>query len=222
MARTVCEVLDSVLAPHVSRRVYERALEIACRTTVPEEAERTRDFAEGPLLEAVKAIAGLEAAEAVMEGLDPILVMAGSQVREKDEGDPRLVSTQPPPMKRPEPTPVLMATVDRTGIEAIGRKLVGRAVVRQVADVFDLVNAVDARSGEPLVLVIDCCVPAIDPSTVATMLPVLPEGMRVVLWGASERMREELEPLTDAASDWISCAPNADHDDLATLLLSLT
>lgn len=233
MARTVREVLGSVFAPQLRDRIFDEALRRSSQITVPEEAERARDFVEGPLCEAVQELAGYEAAEAVVEGLDPILQMAGSHVRVRDRADDTQVterdrkSTVPvpapddEPFGRAAPRPrVLMATLDRTGIEGVARFLVSVAEVRQVADVFDLVAGMDERGVTPL-LVIDCCLPAVDPTTVATMLPVLPPRARVILWGATERMRAELELLSPAVERWIACAPDATHEDLATLLKSL-
>lgn len=239
MARTVREVLGSVFAPDVRDRLFDAALERGRESTVPEEAERARDFVEGPLRAAVFEHAGPEAAEAVMEGLDPILEMAGSHVRMKDtrradetQIERRGPSTVPAPAPEDElpgeasqvtaaARPVMMATLDRTGVDGVARCLVGRAEVRQVSDVFDLVSAMDAHSSRAPLLVIDCCLPAVDPATVATMLPVVPRGSRVILWGATERMRADLEMIAPSASDWIACAADATHEDLASLLASL-
>lgn len=240
MARTVREVLGSVLAPDLRDRVLEDALERGRESTVPEEAERARDFVEGPLRAIVFEQVGLEAADAVMEGLDPILEMAGSHVRMKDarRADDTQVEPRRAPSTIPAPPaedeipgedshvtatvrPVMMATLDRTGVDGVARCLVGRAEVRQVSDVFDLVSAMDANAVRAPLLVIDCCLPAVDPATVATMLPVVPRGSRVILWGATERMRADLEMVAPGAAEWIACAADATHEDLASLLASL-
>lgn len=239
MARTVREVLGSVFAPDLRDRILEDALDRGRESTVPEEAARARDFVEGPLRATIFEHGGIEAADAVMEGLDPILEMAGSHVRMKDtrrvdetQVEPRRApSTIPAPAADDEipgedshvtaaQRPVMMATLDRTGVDGVARCLVGRAEVRQVGDVFDLVSAMDVHSSRAPLLVIDCCLPAVDPATVATMLPVVPRGSRVILWGATERMRADLELVAPAAAEWIACAADATHEDLASLLAS--
>lgn len=233
MARTVREVLGTVFAPDVRDRVFEEALDRGQASTVPEEAERARDFVEGPLREVLLDYSGQVEADAVQDGLDPILEMAGSHVRARrrdDEDDTNVTthrsdrSTIPGPPPDPADvaaaglSPVLMATLDRTGVDGVARCLVGRAHVRQINDVFELMASLDEHASAGPTLVIDCCLPAVDPTTVATMLPVVPPGTHVILWGATERMRADLETLVPAARAWIVCPADATHEDLSKLL----
>jgi len=225
MARTVREVLGSVFAPQLRDHVFFDALRRASLSTVPEEAERARDFVEGPLRTAVLDLAGHDAAAAVLEGLEPMLEMAGSHVRARGDTtdvNAQALSTLPPAASHGAVPVVLLATLDRSGVRGIARSLLDVGEVRQIGDVFELVSAMDAsRSGPPPILVIDCCLPAVDPHTVATMLPVLPEGAHVFLWGASEQLRTDIEAIQPAAASWLSCGAAATHEDLAGLVRAL-
>lgn len=217
MTQTVREVLGSVFAPEVRERIFSEALRRSKAPCVPEEAERARDFVEGPLRSTIEELSGLESAAAVLEGLEPILQMAGSHVRERGDNTEvrHTKSTLPCPEPDHKPT-VMMATLDRSGVGHVARALVGSCEVHQVSDVFDLMSGLE-RMGARLVI-IDCCLPAVDPTTVATMAHLIPAETRVVLWGATERLRADLEALAPAAKRWITCAAGATHDDLAATI----
>lgn len=240
MDRTVREVLGSLLAPELVDRVMDDALDIGGEAGVPEEADRARFFVEGPLRLAVEQVVGEEMAQVVLENLDPILEMAGSHVRSKAspyESLPAadevlegpyvaaersgLRESMTPAAQQPQVVLVLAATLDRSGADGIARALFGQAEVRQVTDVFDLVSAFEAQAHNGPLLVIDCCLPAVEPTTVAAMLPVLPEHSRVVLWGATSAMRAEVEAVSAQAGGWLSCPAESTHDDVAALLIDV-
>ena len=269
-------VLLTVMSADRCDEVLQTALGIACERFVPEEAERARDFVERAVRVAVSGIVDDASADAVLDGMDPILQMAGSHVRptnssarnpeladllhrpstaptpvalvrpaggDFDQGlgalegndvgawsSALLPSTVPPPSAsltaRPpvddsEPVMVLVATLDQTGTQGIARKLYGRGVVRQVTDIFELISALEARGGHRSIVVIDCCLPAVDPVSVATLVPQLPPGSHIVQWGGTERLRREVEAASPGARRWIHCTTDATHEDLATLIVGL-
>ena len=220
MSQTVREVLGSVFAPAVRERIFSEAIRRSNAPTVPEEAERARDFVEGPLRSTIEELVGAEPAAVVLEGLEPILQMAGSHVRERPETTQvrHTQSTLPCPEPDRSPT-VLIATLDRSGVGHVARALVGSCEVHHVADVFDLMAGLESM-GAALV-VIDCCLPAVDPTTVATMAHLIPPDARVLLWGATERLQQDLAALAPPAKHWITCPADATHEDLAALVRSL-
>ena len=74
-------VLLTVMSSDRSNEVVQTALGIACEQVVPEEAERARDFVERAIRLAVAGIIDEASAEAVLDGMNPILEMAGSRIR---------------------------------------------------------------------------------------------------------------------------------------------
>jgi hypothetical protein len=220
MTQTVREVLGSVFAPELRERIFSEAIRRSKAPSVPEEAERARDFVEGPLFSTIEELSGAESAAAVLDGLEPILQMAGSHVRERADTTEVRHTQSTLPCPEPDDKPaVLIATLDRSGVGHVARALVGICEVHHVADVFDLMAGLESM-GAALV-VIDCCLPAVDPTTVATMSHLIPPDARVVLWGATERMQQDFVALAPAAKRWVSCTADATHEDLATLIRSL-
>jgi hypothetical protein len=125
--------------------------------------------------------------------------------------------------RRSDPTVevVFFATHDRTGVERVARALAGQAVVRQVADSNALLAALSNTRARRPHLVIDCCVPTLDPMRFAQRLPELPEGSQVLLWGATAELAHRIEDEVPAAKHWIPTDAGATHEDVAMLLSNL-
>jgi len=204
------------------------ALMFAQLGVVPEEASRARTFVTDSLRRALESYAGLDTAESVVEGLEPILVMMGSHIRTRsDEELTAEPAETPTPLLPPLPplaVPaaqsrlILVSSLDRTSIQGIARQLFASARVRQIRNVFELLSAVEMNSGEAPVIVVDCSLPAVDPMTLATMLPEEVREAKVVLWGATQRQRDELEERAPIARFWVPCPSTTSHDQLADLL----
>jgi hypothetical protein len=157
-------------------------------------------------------------ADVVLERLEPILAMAESHVRLRDDESGVQLSAPPPAMAAPRERVVLMSSLDRTSVQALARQLVNRAKVRQVASVFDLISAIEAHYSDDPTIIIDCSLPAVDPMTLASMLPMHLDEVQVVLWGATQRQRVALEHEMPVARHWVPCPSTANHDELAMLI----
>ncbi len=215
IARSVREALEAIVSHEKATTVLDVALMLDGRRDVPEEAARAIDFVYGPLRKALEVYVDDAAADAMIERLDPILTMIGSHVRRRadDSGVQVAATTELHPS-------VLVASHDRTGIQGIARLLFGRAVVRQVSNVFDLVSALEAnRRGTP-VIIVDCSLPAVDPTTLSSMLPLHHEA-RVILWGATDHEKSRLESAFPFARSFLHVPGHTSHADIAALVESL-
>lgn len=134
---------------------------------------------------------------------------------------PGLTSLPPPALHAPTEALVLVATLDRAGIQSLTRRLLGRATVRGVRSPFELVYAIESHPGTQPVVVIDCCVPSMEADTVATMVGALSTLPLVVLWGASEPMHRALRTTSPASRNWIRLGPSATDGDVAELVEAL-
>jgi hypothetical protein len=222
VARSVREALEGIVSHEKARIVLDVALMLDGRAHVPEEASHAIDFVYGPLRKALEVFVDDSAADALIERLDPILTMIGSHVRRRDDESgvqdarPRSLT----PVERTELATVLVASHDRTGIQGIARVLFGRAFVRQVGNVFDLVSALEAnRHGTP-VIVVDCSLPAIDPAALTSMLP-LHQDARVILWGATDIQRSRLEAAFPFVRTFLCVPGHTSHTDIAALVESI-
>ncbi len=217
IARSVREALSLVFADAKAEMVLSQALMMAQRVVVPEEADRARSFVYGGLLSALEQHADESDTEIVLERLEPILQMAGSHVRVRED------EAETPPAKFPAVVPrieriILVSSLDRTSIQSIARQLHGRAKVRQVGNVFDLISAVEKHYDDGPTIIIDCSLPAVDPMTLASMLPIHLDEVTVILWGATQAQRVALEKEMPVARHWIPCPSTANHADLAILI----
>lgn len=238
IASAVREALRTVAAPEQRRRILSGALQIAELEQVPEDPDRARSFVEGPLRIAIDESLGADVAEVLVQDLAPILQLAESQVRPKDAApshrerrtDPapststsQLPSTQPPPTGDEETDAplVLVATLDRSGLQRLARRLVDTATVRPVNDVFELVYALEANASRNPLIIIDCCLPAVEPQAVASMLGSLDQSPRVLLWGAARTVRDGLEATSPRTRDWIALGSEATDEDVVSLIESM-
>ncbi|MFW6049629.1 MAG: hypothetical protein ACODAU_00565 [Myxococcota bacterium] len=131
------------------------------------------------------------------------------------------LTSLPPPLHEPSPALVLVATLDRSGIQSLTRRLLGRATVRGMRDPFELVYAIESHPGAQPVVVVDCCVPSVDPTAIATTVGALSTVPLVVLWGASEKVWRSVRQMTPAARNWIRLGPSATDADLSELVEAL-
>jgi hypothetical protein len=118
-------------------------------------------------------------------------------------------------------TLVLVATLDRAGIQGLARRLLGRAAVRGVQSEFELMYAVTSHCGSRPVVVVDCCVPSVELEALAAMVGALPKLPLVVLWGATAPMHEAVRGFSPAARSWVRLGPSATDADVAELVEAL-
>jgi len=113
----------------------------------------------------------------------------------------------------------LIATLDIDRIHRLGAHLMGEATVHLVGDIVELLEALHEEKRP--VVVIDCMNPSIQPATIATVAPDLPEGSTVVLWGAGDALYRQLESLADHTRRWLRCGTDATTEDVASLVAML-
>jgi hypothetical protein len=188
IGQAVLEALDALLTTELRDGVLALALRIHGGDDVPEEAERARDFVEGPLRTAVQRLVGEEAAHFVLDRLSPMLVMAGSQVRRTEDREAEAIPTAPPPAS----TELLVATLDRNAVRLLGALLGPAVSARRVPDIFELVSRLDAGPNMRAVIVLDCRSAPIDPSTLLRIRRLAAGRCTLVVWNASEELRRRL------------------------------
>ena len=69
IGQTVLEVLGTMMTPDTAAEVLRRALERSARSSIPENAERVRELAEGELRAAVIEMVGVEVADSFLTHL---------------------------------------------------------------------------------------------------------------------------------------------------------
>lgn len=114
------------------------------------------------------------------------------------------------------PSAVLLVSLDPTLVTQI-RAGMDAIPVRAVHAASELVSSLLA-CGDSLVVLVDTALPSIAVPTFAGLIPVLPEGTRVVLWGASARHHARLVAIYPETATWIACDGT---DDAVGLLRSL-
>ena len=210
----IMEMLDGLLTPQLRDRVLDLASEINSGRGIPEEAELTRDFVEGPLRLAVQRLVGDEAADFVLRRLDPLLVMAGSGVRARSENEPIDEDAIPTPVP-PVDAELLVASHAQDVLQALGSSLQGRARTHRVTDVLELITRVEARVHRRTVIVVDCREAAFDRTMWIALARSASPRCTLVFWGADELLRARLCTGRVEANDWIFTAPDA---TISTLL----
>ncbi|MCB9593671.1 MAG: hypothetical protein H6719_13140 [Sandaracinaceae bacterium] len=211
IGQTVLEVLGTMMTPDTAAEVLRRALERSARSSIPENAERVRELAEGELRAAVIEMVGVEVADSFLAHLDPILGVISSGVRPRQSAErpksvapPSRSSSFPPPRREEAALRVIVVTA--ASLEDLKRHLGSFADVGRVRDAFELITALETRTG-PLLVVVDGYRPAVDVATLAMFLPRIPDGCRVALWGFTtpDARRVETFPgwsIVDAGADW--------------------
>ncbi|HJK96197.1 MAG TPA: hypothetical protein RMF84_03195 [Polyangiaceae bacterium LLY-WYZ-14_1] len=143
---------------------------------------------------------------------------AGDDSRELDLPLPEAPS--PPPLVEAGRPAVLVATLDRAGVGLVGQMLREVADVRPVADMFEWMAGLETFGGRRLVLVLDCCVPAVDPLAAAQVSYLLPPQADVVLWGASADVEAAVLAAVGDPGRWHRLPADTSHRELAERLRS--
>lgn len=214
LGHSVLEVLGSLIAPGLCDLVVWSALNEAHLAAIPEDPSRARRFVEQELCDAIVAAVGEQTASFVLMDLAPIIDLAVSGIRrtetdshERETFRPEAshtVTTVPPPSRREDKLEILVATM--ASLEELRRHVGPFATVSRIGDAFELFTAIETRRGSILV-VIDGYRKAVDLSTVATLMPRVPEGCRLVLWGyepdqVGRFATMERWSVIDATLDW--------------------
>jgi len=207
---TLLEVLGSLMPPERAELMALRALGRAGWSAIPEDPGAIAQLIEGPLSAILAEEVGLEATAFVLEDLVPILDLAASGVRRTRpniEGR-SLPTTQPAPPRMKEGLRIAVLTLG--SLEQLRRQIGPFAEVTRVRDAFELFTLIDTRDVR-LLVVIDGHRPAADLSTLVTLMPRIPDGCRVILWGFDPSESAPLAALdrwtvSDAGPDWADLA----------------
>ncbi len=214
-ARLSREVLDRLATTEVRDRIVTAALEDAGLTEIPEDAPTFGSFACGSLRDAVERALGDEAASAVITDLSPVFAQesttTSSGVRRR-----KGASLAPPRLGAPV---VVVASADAAHVDALVSRLKDRAKVIAAFDVFALLSAASRHVSSPLTLLLDDAMPAMRPSTLATLGRVLPPGTRIITWGAGGVAPE---PRKEAPSvHWVRLGPVEDVEAVADVCVAM-
>lgn len=205
------------MAPDTAAAVLYRALKASGREAIPENPLRVRELAEGPLRYAIEELVSLEAAEAFLSALGPLLDAISSGVQRRSERItprarppmlPATRSSSPPPRRDEARLRLLVVTGD--GVDDLRRQIGVFADVTHVRDAFELITAIEIRNG-PVLVVVDGYRPVLDLTTLAAFLPRVPDGVRMAIWGfeAQDVRRMESLPgytLVEAGPTWSALA----------------
>ncbi len=242
IGRMVREAIETVATPEVRVQILHRALHMAREHEIPAAGERMHRFVDKHLRTAMAFYLGNEAAEAVMQNLEPMLTMAekvstpphegrrreetrrlsreraasGVTLRDPlDDGDTSKYPTvQPLGSALPM---VFVATKSRKRCEEIAKHVGDAAAVQQIEDVVAFLDNLKATASLSPMVVIDCVEASVQPSTIATLAHELPKNSAVLVWGATEHHRD----LTDLAGrdrGWLRCDAEAATSDVAALI----
>jgi len=114
---------------------------------------------------------------------------------------------------------IAVVTVDTAFCGTLLRRLGTRGEVRRVDSMLGLLSVLDSSGGRAM-LVVDCALPSIAPTSIAAMAHLLPEGTDVLLWGVTPGQRGRFFRNYPTTVGWRSCSPDASTDELVDIILS--
>lgn len=245
VAYAVEEALASVATEPVRDAVLTRALREARRTNIPERGPDVVEFAEGPLRHALASRLGEDVASEVLEQLRPVLERAARRaslqpvarsadaipmptfvpVRSEGGREPEIadedsgVYVTPRPLTDPAPRGplpiVFFASQDASASAALAQALGGRATVRIVEGLLELLDAVTEDADAQHVLVLDGGYPSIQLHSLITVAPELASSTKIVVWRVFEADRAALASVAGAGTARWICCEDRDVEHLA-------
>ncbi len=220
MGRSVLEALHAVVSPEFAHTVLAYALAVSGYRVLPEEVGRAREFVFGPLANTLDGHLGGDTANAFLEGVEPMLLMAERHAAieatmTEDRADETLRFKRSGVRLR---THVLVASQDPSVAQFLAERFVDRASVAGADNVPDLLMHLEASQG---VVVIDGQFPPVDPPSLASMLPVEGKSLTVILWRCDRQNRADAQACAMPGQRWLACGETAGLSDLATVLSDL-
>ncbi|MCZ7684571.1 MAG: hypothetical protein M5U28_39700 [Sandaracinaceae bacterium] len=214
-ARLAREALDRLASPEVRDRILVSALTSADLSEVPADPTSFATFACGPLRDVVADVLGDDAASAVVSDLSPVFAADGptasSGVRRRKGASLAAPRTGAPV--------VLVASDDAREVDALTARLKERAKVIAAYDVFALLSAASRHLTSPLTLLLNDGMPAVRPSTLATLARVLPPGTRIIVWGRGD-VHPEKRPGTPSI-EWVRLGAVEDVEAVADVCIAI-
>lgn len=111
--------------------------------------------------------------------------------------------SEPPELNARLPSTLLLVTLDPSLVSQVDAGLKDRVPVLAVSAASELLGAL-LTAGDHLVVLLDTALPSIAVPAFAGLIPVLPAGTRVVLWGASARHLARLAAIYPETAGWIA------------------
>jgi hypothetical protein len=207
----VKEALLAALAPPTAKAVLDAALVHAGLAQVPEDPVLARRFVRHALDRAIVLRSGREAADAVLERLEPMMAMAESQVQANTHAA----------RGRAGPRAVLIASLDPNHATVLGARLGPGLSVTPTTNVLELMVALEAQRDRQPIVVIDGVLPPVEPISLTAMLPHDVPGLTVVLWGIHRDILREIEAGLPTAQQFFACGAGSSVGDLVELLEGL-
>lgn len=224
--QAVTEAVEAVAAPDVRSEVIQLALRWARCSRIPERGPEVDAFVTGPLFFAVERALGEEAAQMVRDELGAVAAQVRGEEAlaqppsptEWDDDEPELIIeplvTSPAP--RGELPLLVVASSSPVALSLLSLALGGAAYIEPARDPLALLDGLG--QGDEGLIVLDCRNPTVRVETLLAMQPDLPTGLRVVLWGESAALEEQLAELGASKPEtWICCGANASAEDVATV-----
>jgi hypothetical protein len=223
--RVLVEAIEAVVTPNIAVKLLEGALRSAVLSHVPSDSTELTRFVQGPLFESLAGMLGDDEASMVVDGLMPIL----PRVSDPSEHSQVRATARP---TRSEEFSRSDIGVDPLGVAIIASAHEGRrgglvndlgrdCIALQADDLMALFDQVHASVMAHPVLVLDCLSPSVNAISVATLVPDLPQGSSIILWGASAALEVEVVALGQGQGRFIRCEGNVSPSDVASLVRAL-
>ncbi len=195
------EALESVASPEVASRIVAEALAAAGLVRPPEHKRDLTRFARGQLRRAVQVVLGPDAAELVEQAVLGIATRLDDPIDPESTGV-RWTEAPKAPREHAAAKParagtgaILIATEDLLRVAVVERAAESRTSVVHVRDLMSLLDAAQAEPRRAPLVIVDCLAPSVQLPTLAIVVPDLPRGSRVVVWGATDDAWLELTSI---------------------------
>lgn len=222
--RVLVEAIEAVVTPSSATAILAEALEAGLLRAVPSDGNTLQRFAEGPLFDVLAAMLGDDEASAVVDGLLPIL----PRISDPSEQSQVRVTVRPARSDEfarselREPLGIAIVASAHPGRRGgLVADLESDCVVLQADDLMALFDQVHASVVTHPVLVLDCLAPSVNPISVATLVPDLPQGSSILLWGASAALESEVVALGQGQGRFLRCEADVSPGDVASLVRAL-
>jgi len=123
-----------------------------------------------------------------------------------------------PPVTSVERAEVLIVTADQGVADDFIQRLAGRASARWVKDMMEMMRAPEIGSDAPPKVVLDLCSLPMDARMLASLAPVIPPRLRIVLWGASADLESSLQGTGWDDTRWTAVDGSSSADEVIYVL----
>lgn len=231
--RLFLENIEAVARPELAPRLLQSALMRANREDIPDDPGELRWFVDGPLFDVLRDAFGPDDAESVFHNLIPLLPRvtdaSGLRPEQRIDDEPQtLVRERGADPDESAEFLRLPAAGEASGLvvvcgrqpdrmDAVLRALTPDARGHRATDLMSLFDLLQDHPTSVPVIVLDCEHPALNPISLATLLPDMPMGAAIVLWGATRQEEGELLALAPQDGRFIRCPSDAPAAHVAML-----